>query len=398
MDTRFYQAQGLDIQRIAIDLENMFLMQGYQVQHFGDRNHTVVQFKKGGEFAAIIGMQAALTLTLQNTPGGIMAVIGQQKWADKAAVGAVGLLILWPLAFTAGAGAIRQSNLTEQLLNALDAVVRQQQANVQIGPVPFHMLPPQVQQQMASPPPPVYAPQPPPPAYTPQPPPQPQWVPGPPPPYPPPPPVVQPPPPVQQQVRAGSKPPAPKKVECPHCHAPNDAGDMYCARCGQSLLPQKIRCPQCGASNKPGVAFCTKCGTSFTQEKRAEEPTVAVEMTPKTQLVMPNKLADKTWGYLLFANENRVELTGSRLTVGRAKPDTGDVKPDINLYDVPESSTVSRMHAVIERTQNGCTLIDLKSTNLTRINGETLVPNTPTPFEEGNTLEFGKVACTFTRG
>lgn len=71
-------------------------------------------------------------------------------------------------------------------------------------------------------------------------------------------------------------------------------------------------------------------------------------------------------------------------------------KPDINLYDMPESSTVSRMHAVIERTQDGYTLTDLKSTNLTRINGQILTSNMSTPFEEGNTLEFGKVNCTFT--
>lgn len=119
-------------------------------------------------------------------------------------------------------------------------------------------------------------------------------------------------------------------------------------------------------------------------------------MTPKTQVVMPNQPVATSWGYLVFANEQRVELNGSRLTVGRANPDTGDVKPDINLYDVPESSTVSRMHAVIERTMDGYTLTDLKSTNLTRINGQILAPNTPTPFEDGSTLEFGKVSCTFT--
>jgi hypothetical protein len=66
-------------------------------------------------------MQAALTLTLHSTQGGVMAVLGHQQWADKAAASAVGLLILWPLAFTAGAGAIRQSNLVNQVLSALAA-------------------------------------------------------------------------------------------------------------------------------------------------------------------------------------------------------------------------------------------------------------------------------------
>lgn len=379
METRFYQARGLEIERIAIDLENMFLMQGYQVQHFGDRNHTVVQFKKGGEFAAIVGMQAALTLTLQNTPGGLMAVIGQERWADKAAAGAVGMLILWPLAFTAGAGAIRQSNLAQQLLSALDAVVRQQNANVQVGPVPFQMLPPQVQQQLA--PPQSYEQQaPPPPPYVQQTPPQQQW--GPPPPV--------------RPIQAHPGPAAPTvKVACPHCHAQNDAGDIYCARCGKPLTLQKPRCPQCGASIKPDAAFCTKCGASFSPAKPVAEPTAAVDMTPKTQVVRPKAAAATVWGHLFFADGKQVELAGSRLTVGRASPESPEAKPDINLYDVPESGTVSRMHAVIEQTNDAYTLTDLNSTNLTHLNGEALAPNTPTPFEDGSTWEFGKVTCTF---
>ena len=382
METRFYQARGLDIERIASELENMFLMQSYQVQHFGDRNHTVVQFKKGGEFAAIVGMQAALTLTLQNTPGGLMAVIGQERWADKAAAGAVGMLILWPLAFTAGAGAIRQSNLAQQLLSALDAVVRQQNASVQVGPAPFQMLPPQVQQQLS--PPPAYGQQapPPPPPYVQQAPPPPQW--GPPPP-----------------VRPGQVPPMPAappaKVVCPHCHAPNDAGDVYCARCGKPLAVQKSLCPHCGAPVKPDAAFCTKCGTSFAPEKPVAEPTVAVDMTPKTQVVRPKPAAVNAWGHLLFADGKQVELAGSRLTVGRASPESSEAKPDINLYDVPESGTVSRMHAVIEQANDTYTLTDLNSTNLTHLNGQALAPNTPTPFEDGSTWEFGKVTCTFKR-
>lgn len=378
VETRFYQARGLDIERIAIDLENMFLMQGYQVQHFGDRNHTVVQFKKGGEFAAILGMQAALTLTLQNTPGGLMAVIGQERWADKAAAGAVGMLILWPLAFTAGAGAIRQSSLAQQLLSALDAVVRQQNANVQVGPVPFQLLPPQVQQQLS--PPPAYEHQaPPPPPFIQPTPPQPQWgspAPG-------------------RSMQAPSAPPAPTlKIACPYCHAQNDAGDIYCARCGKPLTLPQARCPSCGAPMKPDAAFCTKCGASFAPEKPAAEPTAPVDMTPKTQVVRPKPTA-AVWGRLLFADGKQVELAGSRLTVGRASPESPEAKPDINLYDVPESGTVSRMHAVIEQANDTYTLTDLNSTNQTHLNGQALAPNTPTPFEDGSTWEFGKVTCTF---
>ena len=79
------------------------------MQHFGDNDQMTVQVKKGSDWTAFIGMQSALTLTMQRTPDGMAAMIGQQKWMDKAAVGVVGMFVLWPLAFTAGAGAIQQA-------------------------------------------------------------------------------------------------------------------------------------------------------------------------------------------------------------------------------------------------------------------------------------------------
>src|SRR5437764_660236 len=83
----------------------------------------LVQIKKGGDFEAILGMQAALSVTIQRTAGGVLAMIGQQRWVDKAAVGAVGIAVLpllWPLAVTAGVGAVRQASLGNQALNMVD--------------------------------------------------------------------------------------------------------------------------------------------------------------------------------------------------------------------------------------------------------------------------------------
>ncbi len=401
METRFYQAQGLDIQRIATELERMFLMQGYQVQHFGNQDQVTVQLKKGGDFAAIVGMQTALTVTMQRSPGGVMAMLGQQKWADKAAVGVVGMLVLWPLAFTAGAGAIQQANLANQVINALDMLVRQQAADVQFGPIPPHMMP-QYQQPGAPPAPqPPYPPQGQQPWGPPGPPPpqppqnyQPQW--GPPQPYP---------PPAQQQQWAPPIPPtvvAPSsaKVTCPKCHTANDADNTYCLHCGNPLqaqqrqqpaqVQQKKLCPRCGAEMKPDATFCTKCGTSFSPP---EERTVAVDVTPPTQYVAPG--ATTTWGYLLFTDGTRMDLAGERVSVGRYLPEGGGSKPDMNLYSLPESHTVSRMHAAFTWTDNNSTLTDLNSTNGTFLNGQRLEPDKPVPVNDGDAVLFGKVGSTF---
>lgn len=231
METRFYQAEGLDIERLATDLEHMFLSYGYQVQHFGNKEQMTEQMKKGGDFAAIVGMQSALTVTMQRSSSGVQAMIGQQKWVDKAVVGAVGFFaapVLWPLMITAGVGAIQQASLGNQVANALDVLVQQQNPNVQVGPIPPEMMP-QCEQPRASQPPP--------------------W---------------------RQWAFWGSPATPPNTVVCPKCQAVNDAGDSYCMRCGQALGPQKVLCPNCGAEAKPDAAFCTKCGTPVSQSQPAE--------------------------------------------------------------------------------------------------------------------------------
>jgi len=91
-NARFYTSDTLNIERLASDLEHFYRSQGYQVQQIGNNNQVMVQLKKGGDLESLIGMQAALTVTIQRTAGGVIAAIGQQKWVDKAAVGVVGHL------------------------------------------------------------------------------------------------------------------------------------------------------------------------------------------------------------------------------------------------------------------------------------------------------------------
>lgn len=235
MDTHFYYAPGLDIERMAFDLEGMFIAQGYQAQHFGNKKQVVVQFKQGSDFEALIGMQAALTLTLSSFPEGVAATVGQQQWVDKAVVGAIGMFLFWPLMVTTGAGVIRQSQLESQLLSNVDLVARQQKPGVQPGPVPPHIL--SYMQQGQQTPPPFQSPfqqaqQTPPPYY-------------------------------QQPWNApGARP---VEAPCPNCKAMNEVGDAYCSHCGKSLAPQKRVCPECKSEVKPGADFCAKCGTSVSQ-------------------------------------------------------------------------------------------------------------------------------------
>lgn len=280
MDARFYNSDAIDIERLARDLVNVYLSQGYQAQEIGNKDQMLVQLKKGGDFEALIGMQAALSLTIQKTSGGVLAMIGQQRWVDKAAVGAVGIVampILWPLAVTAGVGALRQASLGNQALNMVDGLVRQQVPEAQAGPVPYNIMP-QVQQNYA--PPPVYTPSQPAPAYTPPPPaPQPQ--------------------PVYRPQTAPTPAPVSQQLRCSSCNTPYEPGDTFCTGCGRSLTPPKLYCSKCNSEVKSGTAFCPKCGSSTFQTAGGQPvpPTPSPAPAPSVTYTAPVQQKPSTPAY-----------------------------------------------------------------------------------------------------
>lgn len=506
MDARFYNVEDLNIQQIADNLENIYRSQGYQTQQVNaGKDQVMVQLKKGGDLEMLIGLQAALSVIIQRSGGGVVAMLGQQKWVDKAAVGAVGLIaapILWPLMLTAGAGAIRQASLGNQVLNVVDSLVRQQRPEIQIGPVPVQIMP-QIQQQWA-PPPPQYLP---PPAYVPS---QPQYVPS---------------APVIDASPTPVAPPRRSRLRCPSCNTPYEPGDTFCTGCGKPLV---TLCPNCKAEVKDNTAFCPKCGASLYQATLtqpatqpapapasqapvytpppapaqaapqtpvytpppaptytpppasaptppakpsytpppaqvspppapvytpppvpqepadAPKPTITYlpaspqqtpaapksarkqpdvpyytpppvspqQVSPKPKTPTPTPApkpqpipakpstqpaydAKSIWGYLTFSDGTKVNLAGERAVVGRADHDVGGLQPEVDLSSMQGADTVSRIHAQLEHIGSTFTVTDLNSTNATRLNGKRLEPDKATPFNDGDTLVFGKVQSTF---
>ena len=219
MDIRYYNTRDINLERLASDLERTFGAQGYETQHFGSSDHITVQLRKGGDVAALFGLRSAVAVVMQRTPEGLQAAVGQQRWADKAAIGAIGFFFppLWPLMITAGAGTVMQASLGNQVMSALDMCVHQQAPGAQRGPgaaSPFHM-----------------------PTFN---------VPG-------------------FHFGQAQTAYAPAPVICSNCQTPNEPGDKFCMQCGTSLEPkpeEKVHCSNCGAEMRPGAAFCTKCGTA----------------------------------------------------------------------------------------------------------------------------------------
>lgn len=139
MDARFYTVNDreIDIEGLAKNLVDTYYSQGYQAQYIGDKDQVIVQLKKGSDLEALVGLQATLSLTLRKSGSGVLAAIGQQKWIDKAAIGAVSFIlpVLWPLAISAGLGVFRQAGQAGQVLAMLDGFVKQQYPGAQINAI-----------------------------------------------------------------------------------------------------------------------------------------------------------------------------------------------------------------------------------------------------------------------
>lgn len=437
MDARFYNSDEIDIERLAQDLTNVYMAQGYQTQQIGTKDQMLIQIKKGGDLEALVGLQAALSLTIQRTGGGTLAMIGQQKWLDKAAVGAVGIIgfaFLWPLAITAGAGALRQASLGNQVLNVVDGLVRQQRPSVQMGPIPAQFMP-QAQQQWGTPPPsygqqapyytppaqqqpqtpppsygqqqpPFYTPpaqqqpQTPPPAYTQQQAQPPVYMPPPAPPVQPKPvvpvytPPATPPPPVQRVEQAYVPPVQPKPQPAPEplYVPPVTQNPAVQPQPRVTMVPSTQQdTPVAPPQPRPQPQYYIPSTQQDLAQQQASQPTLA------NQTVQGQQPVDTTvpWCVLTFAGGQQVSLTGASALVGRYDHDLGGDKPAVDLSDQQGADTTSRVHAVFEHTGNTYTLTDLNSTNSTRINNKRLDPDKATPLNDGDTILFGKVSCTF---
>ncbi len=101
---------------------------------------------------------------------------------------------------------------------------------------------------------------------------------------------------------------------------------------------------------------------------------------------------------LVFDNgqgEITVPSDKAEITIGREDPISG-IHPEIDLTPFGgESGGVSRQHARLIRSGGQWSIIDLGSTNYTRVDGVRIEPGAPHPLKDGARLQFGRLAVTF---
>ena len=96
MDSRYYPGVEADVPQLSTELRSIFDSE-FEVQAFQVSNTSILQARKSSTLRDLTGLSSALTIKITPEPGGTRVEIGMQKWFDKAAVAAVGVVAFPPL-------------------------------------------------------------------------------------------------------------------------------------------------------------------------------------------------------------------------------------------------------------------------------------------------------------
>jgi double zinc ribbon protein len=112
MDNRYYPGVEADVPQLMAELRNLFDSE-YRVQTMQVSSTSVLQAGKSSTLRDLTGLSSALTIKVTPEHGGTRTEIGMQKWLDKAALAAVGVVVFPPLLALAALGAYWQYKVTE---------------------------------------------------------------------------------------------------------------------------------------------------------------------------------------------------------------------------------------------------------------------------------------------
>lgn len=116
--SRRYICKPDETPRLITDIEAWLGSKGFDYQQITTENQSqLLQIKKRGGWRDFVGMSTSLNLVFHQSGDTLTVQIGAGKWIDKAVAGTVSLLLLWPLAITAGLGAWDQMKMPEKIFD-----------------------------------------------------------------------------------------------------------------------------------------------------------------------------------------------------------------------------------------------------------------------------------------
>ncbi|NPA06854.1 MAG: FHA domain-containing protein [Chloroflexi bacterium] len=142
-----------------------------------------------------------------------------------------------------------------------------------------------------------------------------------------------------------------------------------------------IRCPVCGATALEGSLYCSECGSPLWEQEQAHDETTSPQTETRLLDACPAQV--QLW---LERDDVTVDLPGSGpWDLGRAAKSL-----PLTAYIRPQDG-VSRRHARLYWENDRLYLVDLGSTNGTKINGQRLQPWQPVPVRDGDVVQMGRL-------
>ncbi len=168
-----------------------------------------------------------------------------------------------------------------------------------------------------------------------------------------------------------------------------------------------IICPNCHHKEFPGALFCSECGARLisldylTTKSIQKIPTTDLDPSILDQNEFDNVVSDQESQnvsldaeialYVVDAKQT-MQLAGrTEFTMGRVA-EGQPILPDVDLSPFEAySQGVSRLHAALKIARNRVSILDLGSSNGTRVNGQKIVPHVDYPLNHGDIIALGKL-------
>lgn len=196
-------------------------------------------------------------------------------------------------------------------------------------------------------------------------------------------------------------------MTCPTCGEPYVYGTLFCLECGAYLLEVgATTSPPSPVVNTPVQRPAVPAWLQLvpdTPPPAEPEPSQPVPSLHSGQA--PNRALGPDEGMAkgaipaggapsirLFISSSRRMVTlpvAHEVRIGRTDPKR-NIYPELDLTaDGGLDAGVSRMHAALQVQGGEIVLVDLGSSNGTRVNGVELLPNRPQPLHDGDEVELG---------
>lgn len=169
-----------------------------------------------------------------------------------------------------------------------------------------------------------------------------------------------------------------------------------------------IKCPNCQHQELPGAMFCSECGAEILSADTLTSPlgnesAPFIEINGQEQAEssgpaadIPARSKDTVLMLRLLDFDRTLKLSGrSEYSLGRVAKGQ-PILPDFDLteFDAYQQG-VSRLHAAIKVGPQRIVIMDLRSANGTRVNGQKIQPNVEYPIKHGDVIALGRLKIQF---